>query len=365
MAECSCTTKKMGFPVIELKRKKEYALDMCAAAGCRRKKTLETCIVEHPKKGVLTVPVCDKHRDGLSVVEEADGGETPSASVEPPGDTTEVRESRSFPYALPPELKLGLRLQFEPSLDDLQTLAQMGMSVTMAGAGEAPHYVTCKANPAQEYMVLQGKSAKHVAAAAYKEETEVQEDMPLQQEIAEELQDTQAALQEIGDFAVASAEDEEFVGELLRDVKSKNNALEAKKKRATAPLNASLKEIRSWFKPAQQALSQLERELKSKVITYHRQLAAEREAELRKLREAKSLEAAKAAQVAITQAQTPTTASIRVSKRWDFEVNDLSLVPREYLTLDTSAVRAAIRDGARDILGLTIHQVETVSSMKG
>jgi hypothetical protein len=47
-----------------------------------------------------------------------------------------------------------------------------------------------------------------------------------------------------------------------------------------------------------------------------------------------------------------------VTKRWTFEVEDLSQVPREYLVLDSAKVRAAIAEGARTIAGIKIYQTE-------
>lgn len=41
--------------------------------------------------------------------------------------------------------------------------------------------------------------------------------------------------------------------------------------------------------------------------------------------------------------------------RWDFEVEDLEKVPREYFILDPVKVRKAIRGGVRDIPGLSIY----------
>lgn len=51
--------------------------------------------------------------------------------------------------------------------------------------------------------------------------------------------------------------------------------------------------------------------------------------------------------------------SLRVSgakKVWSFEAVDFEKIPREYLLLDEKAVRAAVREGVREIPGIRIYQ---------
>lgn len=50
-----------------------------------------------------------------------------------------------------------------------------------------------------------------------------------------------------------------------------------------------------------------------------------------------------------------------VTKTWTFDLEDLSEVPREYLVLDETKVRAAIKEGARHIPGIRIYQKESIS----
>lgn len=45
-----------------------------------------------------------------------------------------------------------------------------------------------------------------------------------------------------------------------------------------------------------------------------------------------------------------------IIKTWTFEINDESLIPREYLMINESKIRQAIRDGARSIAGVNIFQ---------
>ena len=57
--------------------------------------------------------------------------------------------------------------------------------------------------------------------------------------------------------------------------------------------------------------------------------------------------------------QANDTSSVRMI--WDFNVVDLSKVPVEYLTINTTAVREAIRNGSREIAGLEIYQKPVVA----
>lgn len=52
-------------------------------------------------------------------------------------------------------------------------------------------------------------------------------------------------------------------------------------------------------------------------------------------------------------------ATVRMA--WDFEITDIAKVPAEYLQINASAVRDAIKSGVRDIAGLNIFQKPTVA----
>jgi hypothetical protein len=56
------------------------------------------------------------------------------------------------------------------------------------------------------------------------------------------------------------------------------------------------------------------------------------------------------------------TSSVKgTTKRWTYEVTDISRVPREYLAIDSAAIRAAIASGNRSIAGIRIYQDESLS----
>lgn len=60
-----------------------------------------------------------------------------------------------------------------------------------------------------------------------------------------------------------------------------------------------------------------------------------------------------------TRAETGATTTVK--KVWTYQLRDLSKVPTSYLVLDSAKVRAAIRDGVRDIPGIEIYQDEQVA----
>lgn len=58
----------------------------------------------------------------------------------------------------------------------------------------------------------------------------------------------------------------------------------------------------------------------------------------------------------------PAVAPVKgTTKRWVFEVEDASLVPREYLVVNETAIRKAVNEGARTIPGVRIYQDESIS----
>lgn len=79
---------------------------------------------------------------------------------------------------------------------------------------------------------------------------------------------------------------------------------------------------------------------------------------------AQKIEQAKTAPVipAASYAPSASAGTVRgLTKRWTFEVEDLSQVPREYLQLDEKKIREAISAGTRILPGLRIYQDESIS----
>ncbi len=176
-------------------------------------------------------------------------------------------------------------------------------------------------------------------------------------EIAQEVEQAVGALRELKDFQVETAEDIDFAGEALLDVKASWDRLEERRKEITAPLNEALRSANDLFRPALSALLDAEVLLKTKI-------AAAQTAITRRNREAmeaaqKALaagdaRAAAVAAVAIAPVHAPTGVTTR--EVWEFRVVDAALVPRQYLSVDEKLVRAAVASGVREISGVLITQ---------
>ena len=143
--------------------------------------------------------------------------------------------------------------------------------------------------------------------------------------------------------------------DILRPLKNHIKWLEGEYKKSVAPLQeakAGLQQrLMGWRAAEQRRIAEEEAKIRRE------------EERRRKIQEA---HAAKGHQVRqeITPVETPRPVpleardSTRVRKQWDFEVVDVGQVPLDYLQVDTSAVREAIRNGEREIPGLRIFQKE-------
>ncbi len=151
---------------------------------------------------------------------------------------------------------------------------------------------------------------------------------------------------------------------MLSQLKSMTTKWEDHRKSITRPMDEAKKRILALFKPADEQLEAMTRELKTKVIEYHREAEAKQAAERRKLVEqaeqqaaAGDTEAAAASALAAVDVSTPAlrtavndVGSTQLKSVWTFEVTDVSLVPREYLVVDEKRIRAAVSSGVRDHL---------------
>jgi len=155
------------------------------------------------------------------------------------------------------------------------------------------------------------------------------------------------------------------------------NAIEKQRKEVIAAPSDYVKAINSFCKLFTEPLAQVENGLKLKISQYEAKRELERrEAEERARREAEALqrkineeaqklgvEAPQVPELVMPKAETVTRTESGVSsfqkKIWDFELIDIKLVPREYLTLDALSVRNALRMGIREIPGLRIFEKTT------
>ncbi len=169
---------------------------------------------------------------------------------------------------------------------------------------------------------------------------------------AAEESEAKDALKELPGLVIDTQEDLGFAAELLAEAKGKTKALEEMRDSVVKPMNTALKNLRSWFKPALDALGQYERGLKTKIAEAHAK------------KHARQQEALKAAAVASMAGDTETAAvameeateqdfepvkGLSMRHTWDCEVIDLDEVPREYMMMDVTKVKAVIRAHKGDV----------------
>lgn len=155
--------------------------------------------------------------------------------------------------------------------------------------------------------------------------------------------------EEIKKLVIEDDEDFEYVSGVLLEVKRYDKEIEARKKLVTDPLNAALRELRTWFQPIQKVLSNNEAILKKKIGDYKLLKEKQQEEQMRKIAEAsKAGDFEGAYMVSQNLVELPVAKGISTTRKWDYKVTDLSLVPREYLTLDHDVVKKHIKEAGKD-----------------
>jgi hypothetical protein len=143
--------------------------------------------------------------------------------------------------------------------------------------------------------------------------------------------------------ALGGADDQDaldFINEILRDVKKSAKDLEAEEKSKTRPLLDALNKIRDLYRPAKKAWANLELLLKRKITNV-------RLAEEQRNREAQKLMAdahAAGDTVAVQEAadKVITTKGLEgttVIPKWNFEIEDETLLPREFLMPNLTLIK--------------------------
>jgi len=184
-------------------------------------------------------------------------------------------------------------------------------------------------------------------------------------ELETEAKDASEVLAMIEEFEIDTQEDYDFANEALGDVKSSWKTLEAKKKSVTKPLNDVLKEVRGWFKPAQDHYKKAEGIWKTKLAEAHRKAQEAQDKALKEVQEAHAAGNADGVKTALVKSQTSEIQqadNISVIQGWDFEVTDESKVPRQYMVPDVKAIGGVVKSlGEKaDIPGVRVFPTERV-----
>lgn len=153
-----------------------------------------------------------------------------------------------------------------------------------------------------------------------------------------------------------------YATELLTRLSVLRNETERARVTLVKPLNDHVKLINDTFRPRQQHVVELEKQLKRKFVTYHQE--RERAASEAQARADLEAEAGKAPEVAVERPRTSahtTGGSAQVKKTWTYEVTSFAKIPDEFKELNRGAVRAAINGGEREVPGLRIFQEHSVA----
>ena len=158
---------------------------------------------------------------------------------------------------------------------------------------------------------------------------------------------------------VTTTEQEEQAYIALTQIKQAIKTIEDKRKEITAPLNASLKAVNAMFKRLSTPFIEADRIVRNKVLDFRQAQEEKAQKKLERRQKIQAAHEAKGHEVhEITQPKVEVAKTTVTTKRWTFEIVDVNKVPREYLVLDSTTVNKAIRNGAREIDGLDIFQVE-------
>lgn len=156
-------------------------------------------------------------------------------------------------------------------------------------------------------------------------------------------------LEAIRDMTIEDQADLDLAAEALADAKGNFKRLEERKKTVTDPLTTAINEVRSWFKPAQDVYKEVEGILKEKIAAYHTKRDAENRKALQAAADAHAAGSFTEVGAALSTISTPEKiAGLSVRDAWTFEVVSIEMVPREYLYVNETLVKAQMKKTSAD-----------------
>lgn len=190
-------------------------------------------------------------------------------------------------------------------------------------------------------------------------------------------------------LVVATPEQYQDAADHLKQLKAAQKKLDETRTSITAPMNAALKAVQNLFRTPGDRLAQAERMIKGKLAAYsdeqdrlRREEQAKADAAARRERERLDALAARAAEsgrtaaaerhaeraaavvAPVIQREAPTVAAVVTREVWQFQVENPALVPREYLMVDESKIRAYVRAMKADakIAGVRIFKEKQIAA---
>jgi hypothetical protein len=145
-------------------------------------------------------------------------------------------------------------------------------------------------------------------------------------------------------FEINSAEDYDAISEILKDIKTQFKQIEKERKAVTDPLNAVIKKVNGWFKPTKDDFTKIEKAIKRKMADYQ---LSQKQKQTEALEQAVEQGDARFLQKA-SSLQMPKVQGISNRVVWKFEIEDESLLPREFLMPDERAIAQVVNEQQGD-----------------
>lgn len=184
----------------------------------------------------------------------------------------------------------------------------------------------------------------------------VQVHRPQDLESKEMLAELSASLQDLS----CTAETYPGICDALIDVKARVKSLTAQREAVLGPLREAERAVREWFRAPLETYQTIETALKARVAGYQETLRQEKHAAIVAAGQAPT----PSAMAQLTSLATPPTpAAISFRKVWKVEITDPNQVPREYLLIDTVALRKVCQatEGRAQIPGVRFVQEQSVA----
>jgi len=183
--------------------------------------------------------------------------------------------------------------------------------------------------------------------------------IPAVDEIASLIHDN-TALFHAADLLVDSDISAKTALEVAEKIAEIEKIAEEKRKTATGPLYREFTAINDHVKRLMSPLSAVKDNLKTRLVQYQNYVReTERQAEIKRV-QAATLPDSKIIDFTALMQSAPAKSEKIIStvKRWTFEVENINLIPRQFLTVDAAKITESIKKGTRKIPGIKIYQEE-------
>jgi len=216
------------------------------------------------------------------------------------------------------------------------------------------------------------------------------EEMKIPQEVEVMKRDAMAMYEDLQGMTIATQEQFDAAGDVVKRIKSAYNTLDDKRKSMTRPLDEAKKQIMDFFKSPLEKLQSAEYAVKGKISSYiaeQNRIAAEQQRKLeeQQRKEAEKIQAridaaaakgneskveqlqAKQEQIltapTIVQPAVQKVSGVSTKKVWKFRVTDPGAFPREYLMVNEKALQAmaTATKGTASIKGVEFYSEDVIS----